>query len=150
MGSAAPKDPGGETAPDANAGASTSLPSDALRIHQLIKSMGIDDYEPRVVNQLMDFMYKYVTDILLDAEAYSEQANKAAGVVEMDDVMLGIQSRTAYSFVQPPSQDIISEMAQRVNAKEMPKFPAQKVGLLIPEDKEQLTAQNYQYMPGGQ
>lgn len=43
-------------------------PSDASNIRALLSSMGAEDYEPRVVNQLLDFMYKYVTDTLLDAE----------------------------------------------------------------------------------
>jgi transcription initiation factor TFIID subunit 9B len=102
-----------------------------------------DDYEPRVVNQLQDFMFKYVTDILLDAEAYAEHAGKSAGTVEMNDVMLAIQARTAYTFVQPPSQDMLSSVAKRVNAREIPKFPAQKAGLLIPEDKDCITTQSY-------
>lgn len=41
---------------------------------QLLASMGVEEYEPRVVNQLLDFMYRYTTDVLLDAEIYSEHA----------------------------------------------------------------------------
>eukprot|EP00798_Chlamydomonas_sp_ICE-L_P019101 gene19101-25705_t len=119
-------------------------PSDALKIQSLLLSMGVEDYEPRVVDQLTDFMYKYVTDVVLDAEAYSEHAGKAAGVVEMDDVMLAIQAKTAYSFMQPTPMEIITESATKFNAKEMPKFPLQRPGLLLPEEKDCLTAQSYQ------
>ncbi len=61
--------------------------------------------------------------------------------------MLAIQSQTAYTFVQPPSFDSVSAIARRLNAKEMPKFPDKKPGLLLPEDKDCITGQNYQYQP---
>ncbi|GAX85543.1 hypothetical protein CEUSTIGMA_g12958.t1 [Chlamydomonas eustigma] len=121
-------------------------PGIAVKIQQLLESMGANDFEPRVVNQLQDFMFKYVTDTLLDAESYAEHAGKPAGTVEMNDVMLAIQARTAYTFVQPPSQDMLSTVADRVNAREIPKFPAQKSGLLIPEDKDCITSQSYQLL----
>lgn len=31
---------------------------------------GVTDYEPRVVNQLLNFVYRHVADILLDAEVH--------------------------------------------------------------------------------
>ena len=34
-----------------------NAPSDAQRIETLLQSMGVD-YEPRVVNQLLDYTYK--------------------------------------------------------------------------------------------
>jgi hypothetical protein len=36
---------------------STNAPSDAARIESLLQSMGVD-FEPRVVNQLLDYTYK--------------------------------------------------------------------------------------------
>ena len=72
-----------------------SPPSDAARINALLLSMGVRDVEPRVVTQLQDFTFKYVSEVLLDAEAYAEHAGKGVGVVEMDDVMLAIQVRGA-------------------------------------------------------
>ena len=77
-------------------------------------------------------------------QAYSEHAGKPAGVVEMDDAMLAIQARTAYSFIQPPPQELLVEAAAKFNAREMPKFPANRAGLLIPDEKESLTALNFQ------
>ncbi|KAG1671166.1 hypothetical protein FOA52_005420 [Chlamydomonas sp. UWO 241] len=125
------------------------LPSDAAAVHALLASAGdgVEEYEPGVVTHLLEFVYKYVTDTLLDAETYSEHAGKPGGTVEMDDVMLAIQSRAAYGFVQPPSLDAVMEMAGRVNRRDMPKFPAHKLGVLLPEDKECLTTQGYQYDP---
>ena len=72
---------------------SNAPPSDAARIQGLLTSMGVHDCEPGVIDCLHDFAFKYVSEILLDAEAYGEHAGKASGVVEMDDVMLAIQVR---------------------------------------------------------
>eukprot|EP00983_Pelagomonas_calceolata_P078919 1154443-Pelagomonas_calceolata.AAC.3 len=69
---------------------------------------------------------------------------KPPGQVELDDVMLAIQARSAFVFAQPPDQNEIAQLAAVANDKEMPRFPMHKHGLLIPEDKDSLTAQNYQ------
>jgi hypothetical protein len=33
-----------------------------------VAAQGVKEYEPRVVTQLLDFVYRYVTDVLQDAE----------------------------------------------------------------------------------
>lgn len=38
--------------------ASKQTPRDALVIQAILKDMGITEYEPRVVNQLMEFVYR--------------------------------------------------------------------------------------------
>ncbi len=55
------------------------LPSDAVAVRNVLRSMGVKEYEPRVVHMLLDFMYQYVSDVLLDAEEYAEDAGKAPG-----------------------------------------------------------------------
>lgn len=37
----------------------------------LAAAQDIQDYEPRVVKQLMDFVYRYISEVLQDAEACS-------------------------------------------------------------------------------
>ena len=39
-------------------------------------------------------------------QAYSERASKARSEITPEDVLLAIQSREAFSFVQPPPQDV--------------------------------------------
>lgn len=95
---------------------------------------GVLEYEPRVVLQLLDFLYRYVSETLQDADvrvvaacfvlagrvvylgdasllfacmqAYSERASKSRSEIMPEDVMLAIQSREAFCFVQPPPQDV--------------------------------------------
>lgn len=124
-------------------------PQDVETIQQLLRSMGAEEYEPRVVNMLMDFMYSYTADVLQDAETFSSEymiASKRPGQVDMASVMLAVQSRAAFNFAQPPPQDMLKDMASQINAVEL-EAVHQKPGLPLP-DKDQLTAPNYQYEPG--
>ena len=44
-------------------------------------------------------------------QAYSERASKARSEITPEDVLLAIQSREAFSFVQPPGQDVRALLA---------------------------------------
>lgn len=63
------------TAPSSSsaAGRHTDLPSDAVAVRNILKTMGVEQHEPRVVNMLLDFVYSYVSGVLSDAAAYAEQ-----------------------------------------------------------------------------
>ncbi|OBS65085.1 hypothetical protein A6R68_06362 [Neotoma lepida] len=80
-----------------------NAPRDALVMAQILKDMGITDYEPRVINQMLEFAFRYVTTILDDAKIYSSHAKKAT--VDADDVRLAIQCRADQSFTSPPPRD---------------------------------------------
>ena len=81
------------------------LPRDAKIVKSLLKSMGVDDYEPRVIHQFLELWYRYVVDVLTDAQVYSEHASKPA--IDCDDVKLAIQSKVNFSFSQPPAREVI-------------------------------------------
>ncbi|EPY74494.1 TAF9 RNA polymerase II, TATA box binding protein (TBP)-associated factor isoform 1-like protein [Camelus ferus] len=70
---------------------------------QILKDMGITEYEPRVINQMLEFAFRYVTTILDDAKIYSSHAKKPN--VDADDVRLAIQCRADQSFTSPPPRD---------------------------------------------
>ena len=46
------------------------LPRDAKIVKSLLKSMGVEDYEPRVIHQFLELWYRYVVDVLTDAQVY--------------------------------------------------------------------------------
>lgn len=120
-------------------------PQDALMIRKLLSSMGVEDYEPRVVHQLLDFMYAHVSGVLQDAEAYSERAGATRGQVEVEDAMIAIQARAAFSFVQPPPQHVLAGMAAKRNARPLP--PVGKVhGLRLPPEGQRLTSPHWDLM----
>ena len=45
-------------------------PRDALVVETILKQMGAERFEPRVVNQALEFVYRYVGDVLEEAKAY--------------------------------------------------------------------------------
>lgn len=96
---------------------------------QILKDMGITEYEPRVVNQMLEFTYResrgcststchqmeafrplcfllsgYVTTIIEDAKIYATHAKKST--VDADDIKLAIQCRMDQSFTSPPPRDV--------------------------------------------
>ena len=80
------------------------LPRDAKIVKTLLKSMGVDDYEPRVVHQFLELWYRYIVDVLSDAQVYSEHAAKPT--IDCDDVKLAIQSKVNFSFSQPLPREV--------------------------------------------
>lgn len=80
------------------------LPRDAKIVKSLLKSMGVEDYEPRVIHQFLELWYRYVVDTLTDAQVYSEHASKSA--IDCDDIKLAIQSKVNSSFSQPPPREV--------------------------------------------
>ena len=84
--------------------ASEAAPKEAETIAKIIESTGVTDYEPRVVNQLLEFTHRYLHDVFKDASVYSEHANKPD--LDLEDVRLAIQSRVNFSFTQPPPREV--------------------------------------------
>ncbi len=73
------------------------------------------------------------------------RAGRPPGTVDLSNLTLAIQARSALSFAQPPTREDLAHLAALVNDKEMPRFPGGRTGLLIPPDeKDCLTAPNYQ------
>ncbi|KAK3024504.1 hypothetical protein RJ639_043821 [Escallonia herrerae] len=109
------------------------LPRDAKIVKTLLKSMGVDDYEPHVVHQFLELWYRYVADVLTDAQVYSEHAGKAA--IDCDDVKLAIQSKINFSFSQPPPQEVLLELARNRNKVPLPKSMAPP-GIALPPEQD--------------
>jgi len=101
--------------------------------------MGITDYEPRVVNQLIEYSYRYISTMLDDAKVYAAHAEKDA--VDLDDVKLAIKLHEDNKLTTLPPRDLMIQVATAVNEKPLP-IPRQEDGLRLPEDKYCLTAPN--------
>ncbi|KAL7977754.1 hypothetical protein Chor_009703 [Crotalus horridus] len=101
-----------------------SAPKDAQVMAQILKDTGIIEYEPRVINQMLEFAYRYVTTILEDAKIYSSHAKKSS--VDADDVRLAIQCRTDQSFTSPPPRDIASRPILPDSSKLQAEISAEK------------------------
>jgi transcription initiation factor TFIID subunit 9B len=125
------------------AGQAPDLPADAVALRKLLKSCGVEEYEPRVLAMLLEFMHKYTTDVIQQADAYAEAAERP-GRVEADDILLAAQAHAQQSFVSQPPQELLNEVAAMINAKELPK-PGDKVyGLRLPKEEHLLTQPGWQ------
>ncbi|CAK9221272.1 unnamed protein product [Sphagnum troendelagicum] len=122
-------------------GEDEELPRDAKLVKSILRSMGVEHHEPRVVNQFLDLWYRYVVDVLGDAQTYSEHAGKTA--IDCDDVKLAIQSRVNFSFSQPPPRETLVELAKARNSIPLPKIIGSP-GIALPPELDTLIAPNYQ------
>ncbi|KAF4098310.1 transcription initiation factor TFIID subunit 9 [Onychostoma macrolepis] len=117
-----------------------TVPKDAQVMMQILKDMGITEYEPRVINQMLEFTYRYVTTIIEDAKIYSTHAKKSS--VDADDIRLAIQCRVDQSFTSPPPRDFLLDIARQKNQTPLPLIKPY-TGPRLPPDRYCLTAPNY-------
>ncbi|CAE6245871.1 unnamed protein product [Arabidopsis arenosa] len=108
------------------------VPRDAKTVKSLLKSMGVEDYEPRVIHQFLELWYRYVVEVLTDAQVYSEHASKSN--IDCDDVKLAIQSKVNFSFSQPPPREEQDPSAKSIAGPGVP----------LPPEHDTLLSPNYQ------
>lgn len=117
-----------------------ALPKDAQLMASILKDMGITEYEPKVINQMLEFTYRYITDVLEDAKAYSSHANKKN--VDTEDVALAVHTKMDNAFTTPPPRELLLELARAKNAQPLPLIK-QGAGLRLPPDRFCFLAPNY-------
>lgn len=118
-----------------------SMPKDALVIMSILKDMGISEYEPNVVTQLLEFTYRYVTTTLEDARVYAQHAGKKA--MDTEDVQLAVQMQLDKNFTTPPPRDLLMEVARAKNTTPLPMIKPH-CGIRLPPDRYCMTACNYE------
>ena len=137
-----------------------SVPKDGQVMISILKDMGINEFEPRVVNQMLEFSYRwagysgflismnecitlscrYVTNVLEDSKVYSQHSGKKN--IDLDDVKLSVSMNTEQTFSSPPPRESLLELARIKNAVQLP-IPTNKLGLRLPPDRHCLTNTNY-------
>ncbi|TYZ67180.1 hypothetical protein PybrP1_001674 [[Pythium] brassicae (nom. inval.)] len=110
-------------------------PLDAHVMRAVLASMGAERHEPRVVSQLLEFVHRYVTEILLDAQEYAMYADKPA--VDADDIRLAIASRLNHHYAQLPSRELMMELAEKRNSVPLPPI-SNEYGVRLPPVQHQL------------
>lgn len=108
------------------------IPKDAHVIMSIMKEVGITDYEPRVVNQLLEFIYRYTTSILDDARVFANHAKKK--IIDLDDVRLAVQMQLDKSFTSPPPREVLLEISRVKNVNPLPLIKPH-CGLRLPPDR---------------
>jgi len=127
-----------------------NAPRDAQVIASILKSMGVRQYDERVVPMLMELLHRYVAETLEDAKSYSDFAARANGdSIEVDDIKLAIQGRVGVAFPQLPSRELLAQLARERNSQPLPPIDNARPGVQLPPEADQLTSINYQIRTGG-
>ena len=84
-----------------------NVPKDAIIIEKILQSMGIKEFEPRVVEQLLELVYRYVSEVVDDAYVYMDHASRTD--LDLEDVRLAIQTRVNHSYTEPPPVEVRSK-----------------------------------------
>ncbi|OMJ09009.1 Transcription initiation factor TFIID subunit 9 [Smittium culicis] len=111
------------------------IPKEIKLMTLLLQSQGVEDCEPNVINQLLEF-----------SNMYSEHADKKE--LDLDDVRLAIQGRVNYSFTNPPEREFFMELAETCNKVPLPLIP-ERYGVRLPPEKHSLVGINFQIVPEG-
>jgi histone H3/H4 len=116
------------------------IPKEAQVMVSILRDLGIHEYDPGVLTQMLEFSYRYISSILEDARVYSNHARKR--VVDLEDVKLAVQVNTEQSVTGPPTREVLLDLAQARNSTQLP-LVKPGVGLRLPPDRHCLTNTNY-------
>jgi hypothetical protein len=109
--------PGGAAPPPGAPGGAApppDLPADALAVRGVLRSMGAEEAEPRVLAMLLDFVYTYAADVLQDAQAYGEALGRPPGAVELPELTHAMAARGGGgAFAGPPPQEAVQRLADK-------------------------------------
>ena len=76
----------------------TDLPPTARAIALLLASTPtVQDAQPAVLHQLLEFSHRYTSQVLLDALVYADHAGRT-NKIDMEDVTLAVQARVGWEF----------------------------------------------------
>lgn len=118
------------------------MPRDAKVVIAILRSMGVERFEPRVLHQLLEFMHRYCADIFRDGADFAEHRG-CHGAIESEDVLLAMRLKAAASQTAAP--ELIHWVAYTRN---MQKLPEQThAGIKLPKAQLCLLNPNYQLEP---
>ena len=80
----------------------------------LILHKGIEFYERNVSNQLIEFMYYYITETVQEAKTYRDYAGKRSQIT-VEDMRLAISSKNYESFTRPLPASTVKDIAEQKN-----------------------------------
>ena len=112
-------------------------PVEAMK--ELLRSMGVEEYDQRVLHQLLEYTHGYCTDIFTDAAHYAEHASRP-GQLECEDVELS--ARLKASAHQTAAPQLIEWMA-RIRNRE-PLAPPTVPNIQMPNPRLCLVEENWQ------
>ena len=99
---------------DATAEDST-LPRDAKIISAILRSLGIEECEPKVIIQLLEFAYKYSVGVVEDANDFAIHCERSN--ITIKDIKIAIQTKASQKFLPAPSKTLLQATVDRVNKR---------------------------------
>eukprot|EP01080_Neovahlkampfia_damariscottae_P005789 gene5789-9610_t len=90
---------------------SVEKPLDAVQIEKILKNMGVENHDELVVEQFLEIIYRYVSNVLNDSVVYQNHAGRSE--IDVDDVRIAIQSKQTSEL---PSIDMLLEIAHQKNS----------------------------------
>ncbi|VDD87633.1 unnamed protein product [Enterobius vermicularis] len=123
-----------------------AVPCDAQVMQAILKEMGVVEYEPRVVSQLLEFAHRCTTEILSDARSISEHAGKKQ--IEESDIQFAIDNSALSWKSLGPNRQLLVELAEQKNSIPLPPI-RQNYGLRLPNDRFCLVQPNMQWKGEG-
>ncbi|TFK92968.1 TFIID-31kDa-domain-containing protein [Polyporus arcularius HHB13444] len=123
-----------------------TIPPSARAIALLLASTPtVQDAQPGVLHQLLEFSNRYTAQVLSDALVYAEHAGRS-GKVEMEDVVLAVQARVGWEFGGRVPKEYMLSLATQTNSVPLPSVP-EVYGVRLPPPSECLTAVDFDLVP---
>jgi len=123
-----------------------SLPPTARAIALLLSSTPpVQDAQPGVLHQLLEFSNRYTLQVLTDARVYAEHAGRQ-DKIEYDDIVLAVQARVGWEFGGRVPKEYILSLASQTNAVPLPAV-AEVFGVRLPQPADCLTSIDFDLVP---
>ncbi|KAH9960507.1 transcription initiation factor TAFII31, partial [Russula dissimulans] len=90
----------------------------------------VQDAQPGVLHQLLEFSHRYTAQVLSDALVYAEHAGRP-NKLEMEDVTIAVQARVGWEFGGRVPKEYVLSLATQTNAQPLPPVP-EVFGLRLP------------------
>ncbi|KJE89491.1 hypothetical protein CAOG_00952 [Capsaspora owczarzaki ATCC 30864] len=121
------------------------LPKAVRSMRDILRAMGAEQYDERVIQQLLEFMHRYVASVNDEAKRYAAHASRDR--INVDDVRLAASTVVSTGFVTPPPREFLAELAAQRNQFQLPTIRDHVHGLRLPPEKYTLSNVNYQVDP---
>ncbi|KAF8558820.1 TFIID-31kDa-domain-containing protein [Imleria badia] len=127
---------------------SETLPPTARAIALFLASTPtVQDAQPGVLHQLLEFAHRYTTQVLSDAQVYAEHGGRSGvSKIEMDDIVLAVQARVGWEFGGRVPKEYLMSLASQTNATPLPAIP-EVFGVRLPSSADTLTSVNFDLVP---
>ncbi|KAG7097134.1 hypothetical protein E1B28_004512 [Marasmius oreades] len=126
--------------------ATDNLPPTARAIALILSSTpSVQDAQPGVLHQLLEFANRYTQHVLTDARVYAEHAGRQ-DKLEAEDVVLAVQARVGWEFGGRVPSEYTMSLATQTNAIALPAVP-EAFGVRLPPQSECLTSIDFDLVP---